>query len=295
MARVSSGNKTERFKFISQYGVELGVRYLCKWLNVSASGYYKWKGRGLSQRDYSNQILLEKIKRIYDMSNRAYGSPRVHAQLCREGEQVSRGRVERLMAKAGLIGKAALVYRRKPVTKPHYKSLPNLRLERPKPTHINQQWVADVTYLKVNNQWRYLAVIMDLYSRRIIGWKLDKHRTADVTLNVLRRALSGRNISPGLIFHTDQGVEYRAWLIQDELKEHGILSSMNRADSVTDNAHMESFFRSMKTETIKGKEFKTEEELRKILSNYIDSFYNTRRLHSGLGYKTPIECDRIAA
>ena len=295
MARVSNGNKKERFKFISHHGDELGVRYLCKWLDVSPSGFYDWRDRGLSQRDHANQDLLEKIKRVYYESNRAYGSPRVHAQLCREGETVSLGRIERLMSKAGLVGRAAIVYRRKPLTEPHYKSLPNLRLEKPMPTRINQQWVADVTYLKVDGEWRYLAVVMDLYSRRIIGWKLDKHRTADVTLAVLRQALADRDVRPGLIFHTDQGVEYRAWLILDELKEYGILSSMNRADSVTDNAHMESFFRSMKAEVIKGIEFKTEDELRTVLSNYIDGFYNTKRLHSGLDYKIPIECDRMAA
>lgn len=295
MARVSSENKKERFEFINQHGIELGVGYLCKWLDVSPSGFYKWRERDLSQRDRANQSLLEKIKRVYYESNRAYGSPRVHAQLCREGETASRGRIERLMAKAGLVGRAAIVYRRKPLTKPHYKSLPNLRLEKPMPTRINQQWVADVTYLKVDGQWRYLAVVMDLYSRRIIGWKLDKHRTADVTLAVLKKAVSDRDVRPGLIFHTDQGVEYRAWLILDELKEHGILSSMNRTDSVTDNAHMESFFRSMKAEVIKGVEFKTEEKLRRVLSNYIDGFYNTKRLHSGLGYKIPIECDKMAA
>jgi len=115
VARVSSGNKKERFKFISLHGDELGVRYLCKWLDVSPSGFYDWKDRDLSQRDHANQDLLEKIKRVYYESNRAYGSPRVHAQLCREGETVSLGRIERLMSKAGLVGRAAIVYRRKPL------------------------------------------------------------------------------------------------------------------------------------------------------------------------------------
>lgn len=295
MARVPSGSKTERFGFIDRFGSELGVRYLCDWLAVSRGGYYKWRDRGLSPREKENQALLKKIKRIYEESRTSYGSPRVHAQLLREGERVSRGRVERLMRKACLVGKAARVYRRHAVTKAFYRSLPNLRLDRPAPTAVNQQWVGDVTYLKVGGEWRYLAVVMDLYSRRIIGWKLDKHRTAEVTREALRQALTTRDVTPGLIFHTDQGAEYGAWVLQNELKRYGLLSSMNRSESVTDNAHMESFFRSMKTETIKGVEFKTESELRAALASYIDGFYNVHRLHSGLGYKTPIECDRMAA
>lgn len=264
-------------------------------MGVTRGGFYKWRNRGLSRRAKENQELLEKIQCIYDESRGTYGSPRVHAQLRRDGELVSRGRVERIMRKAGLVGKAAKVYRRQALVKPFYTSLPNLRVNRPMPSSINQQWVGDVTYLKVCGEWRYLAVVMDLYSRRIIGWKLSKQRTAEVTRGALREALAFRKVKPGLIFHTDRGVEYGAWLIQNELKKYGLLPSMNRAESVTDNAHMESFFRSMKTETTKGVEFKSESELRITLASYINEFYNVKRLHSGLGYKTPVECDRMAA
>ena len=294
MARVSSGDKTERFEFIARLKSELGPRYLCNLFQVSPSGFYKWRVRGLSARAKANQLLLDKIRRIYDESRGSYGSPRVHAQLRREGEVVSRSRVERLMRKAGLVGKAARVYRRHATVKRLYESLPNLRLCRGTPKGINEQWVGDVTYLKVSGEWRYLAVVMDLYSRKIIGWKLSKHRTAELTCTALRKALETRIVKPGLIFHTDRGTEYGAWLIQDELRKHGLLSSMNRAEAMNDNAHMESFFRSLKTEAIKGVEFKTEQELRLVLSSYINEFYNVMRLHSGLGYKTPIECDRIA-
>ena len=199
------------------------------------------------------------------------------------------------MRDAGLVGKAARVYRRKAVKKALYYSLPNLRLNIPEADGVDQQWVGDVTYLKVSGEWRYLAVVMDLYSRRIIGWKLDKHRTAEITRSALRQALSHRKVVRGIIFHTDRGAEYGAWLLRDELKKHGMLSSMNRAESVTDNAHMESFFRSMKTEATKGVEFKTEHELRMVLASYIDSFYNTKRLHSSLGFKTPMEYERMTA
>ena len=295
MATVSSRTKTERFGFIADFSSVLGPRYLCNLFQVSPSGFYKWRDRGLSDRAKTNQRLLRKIRRIFDESRGTYGSPRVHAQLRREGELVSRSRVERLMRKACLVGKAARVYRRHALVKRLYESLPNLRLERPIPTKVNEQWVGDVTYLKVNGEWRYLAVVMDLCSRRVIGWRLSKTRTAELTRSALRDALEARKVKPGLIFHTDRGTEYGAWLMQDELKKHGLLSSMNRAETMNDNAHMESFFRTLKTETIKGVEFKTEQELRLVLSSYINEFYNVKRLHSGLGYKTPIECDRMAA
>ena len=295
MAWVSSRTKAERFGFIDRFRSGLGVRYLCDWLNVSWQGYYKWRDRGLCAREIKNRELLVKIKRVFDESGTTYGSPRVHAQLEREGEKVSRGRVERLMQKANLVGKAARIYRRKPAAKALYYSLPNLRLDIPKPDNVGQQWVGDVTYLKVAGQWRYLAVVMDLYSRKVIGWKLSKHRTAEVTRAALRQALSHAKVSRGIIFHTDRGAEYGAWLLRDELKKHGMLSSMNRAESVTDNAHMESFFRSLKTEKTKGVEFKTEHDLRMALACYIDCFYNTKRLHSSLGFKTPIEYERMVA
>lgn len=295
MATVPGGSKEERFGLIARYGTELGVSYLCEWLGVSRAGYYSWRNRPLSPRAIENRSLLDQITRIHEDSDTSYGSPRVYKQLLREGVEISCGRVERLMSKAGLVGKAARIYRRHALTKAFYNSLPNLRLERGMPEGINEQWVGDVTYLKLAGQWRYLAVVMDLYSRRIIGWQLSKYRTAEVTREALRQAISTRHISPGLIFHTDRGAEYGAWLIQDELKNHGILPSMNRAESVVDNAHMESFFRSMKTEVIHGVEFSSEHELRMVIARYVDCFYNEQRLHSGLGYIPPTECERMAA
>ena len=137
------------------------------------SGFYKWRDRGLSNRAKENQALTEHIRRIFDESRGIYGSPRVHAQLRREGVKVSGSRVKRLMRKAGLVAKASRVYRRQPLAKWLYESLTNLRLDRTAPTKKNEQWVGDVTYLKVEGEWRYLAVVMDLYSRRLIGWKLS--------------------------------------------------------------------------------------------------------------------------
>lgn len=295
MAWVPRKTKAERFGFIAEFGRDLGIRYLCKLLCVSPQSFYQWRDRGLSKRAKDTQALLGKITRIFDESGTTYGRPRVHAQLLKDGVKVSRGRVERLMRKACLVGKAARVYRRRALPKVPFHSLPNLRLDIPEPDAADQQWAGDVTYLRVNKKWRYLAVVMDLYSRRVIGWKLGEHRTAELTREALRQALSHRKVSKGTIFHTDRGAEYGAWLLRNELKKHGMLSSMNRAESVTDNAHMESFFRSLKTEKTKGAEFKTEHDLRMALGSYIDDFYNVKRLHSSLGFKTPMEYERMAA
>mgnify|MGYP000025748644 FL=1 len=295
MATVSSGSKAERFGFVADHGSILGVRYLCDWLKVSTTGYYKWRKRPESQRAIENRVLMAKVECLFKRHRGNYGSPRIHAELQRQGVMVNHKRVERLMRNAGLVGKAAVIYRRKPAPKKFYSKLKNLRVDLPVPDKINEQWVADLTYLKVDGEWRYLAVVMDLCSRRIIGWSLGKNKTAELTRQSLRFALRHREIKPGLIFHTDQGSEYGAYIIQDELKLSGMLPSMNRAKSVTDNAHMESFFQSMKTEAVHGIEFKTEHDLRMAIGYYINRYYNRVRLHSSIGYIPPVEYEAMAA
>ncbi|MCT7360249.1 IS3 family transposase, partial [Thalassolituus pacificus] len=156
-------------------------------------------------------------------------------------------------------------------------------------------WVADVTYLKVKKQWHYLSVIMDLYSRRIIGWSLDSKRTIEVTRRTLMAAIRKRRPSEGLMLHTDRGVEYRGSGYQKELHRQGIKHSLSRPGKCTDNAHMESFFHSMKAELIRNTTFHSAEELKYALARYINDYYNRKRLHSGIGYCSPMEYEQIAA
>ena len=295
MATVSGGTKAERFGFIQAFGKELGVRYLCNWLGVSRSGSYAWIQRGDSDRARENRRLAEKIERIHKGSGGAYGSPRVFHALRRDGERIGCKRVERLMREAGLMGRAAVIYRRFAAIERFYRRYQNLKLDAPAPTRIDQQWVADLTYIKVGSQWRYLAVVLDVFSRRVIGWSLGANKTAELTLRALRHALRARNPRRGLIFHTDRGVEYGARLIQAELTKKGLRPSMNRPGSCTDNAHVESFFHSLKAERIHGVRFECERQLRRTLCEYINSFYNQNRLHSGLGYLSPAEYEKLAA
>lgn len=295
MARVSNGSKAEKFGFIDNFGAELGVRYLCDWLKVSPAGFYKWRGREDSQRVKEDRQLSQQIERIFIANKTNYGSPRVHAVLRAKGICVGRKRVERLMRDMGLAGKAGRIYRRKALTEKFHMKMPNLKKDLPAPTTTDQQWVGDITYIKVANQWRYLAVVMDLFSRRILGWSLGNYKNAELTRSALRKALRHRTIKPGLLFHTDRGSEYGAYLLQNELKRVGIQSSMNRPKHVTDNAHMESFFQSMKTECIREFSYKTESELRVTLHWYLNDYYNRYRLHSSIGYTSPINYEKMAA
>jgi len=295
VASVSSQNKAGKFEFINEYGSALGVRYLCAWLEVSPQGFYDWRDRSESNRSIENRWLTTQIKRIFRENHGNYGCPRIYDALLLEGIHVNYKRVERIMREEGLVGKAARLYRRKAVPEPFYMKHPNRRLEQKEPTSVNQQLAGDITYLRVRGEWRYLAVVMDLYSRRIIGWSLGKKKNAELTRSALLKAIKSRRLSKGLIFHTDRGSEYGAHLIQNELEKHGIRSSMNRPEAMNDNVFVESFFRTLKTESYHGIEFKDEDELRKILVYYLDDYYNSKRIHTGINSLSPVQYEKLAA
>lgn len=295
MGQVSEGSKAARFGFIAEHASVLGVRYLCKELNVSPAGFYKWRGRRESDRTIDNRRLAKRIRQLFSEHDGNYGSPRIYAALRRLGESVNHKRVERLMRDMGLVGKASKLYRSKPLAKNPCITVDNLKRLEPIPSSPNQHWAGDVTYLKINGEWSYLAVIIDLYSRSIVGWELSQSRTADLTVSALKKALRCRDVKPGMIFHSDRGSEYGAYLFQDELRRSGIKPSMNRPKHMTDNAHVESFFKTMKTESFHGLVFDSVNQLRMTLAWYIDDYYNTKRLHSSLGFSIPSEYEKMAA
>lgn len=268
---------------------------MCEFLGVSRSGYYDWRKRKLPERTKTDSQLKPIIQSIYDDGKGAYGSPRVFKALKKQGYAIGRKRVERLMREMKLVGRVVKVTRRAPGSKRFLAAGENIRLGAELPTAIDQVWVADITYLKVKKRWMYLSVIMDLYSRRIIAWTLDKRRTAEVTKRTLDYALKKRRPPSGLIFHSDRGVEYRGDVFQKALNLRNIRHSLNRAGHCTDNAHMESFFHSMKAELIRGIRYVSESQLRYDLVKYINQFYNKKRLHSGIEYHSPIEYEQLAA
>ena len=294
MATVSGGTTSDRFGFVQRYR-ELGVSFLCDWLDVTRSGFYAWEKREASQRFHEDKKLLKRITHLYWQSGGRYGSPRIFKMLVKQGVNVGRKRVERLMREAGLKGRVTRVTRRQPGLKRFQARGENLLRKLEHPTSINQVWVADVTYLKVNGRWQYLATVMDLYSRRILGWSLSSTRTTELTRAAMNYALKKRGYPRGLMLHTDRGVEYGGKEFQKLLKEYEIKHSLNRPGHCTDNAFMESFFHSLKAELIRGTNYTSSTELRRSLSTYINKFYNTVRLHSGLGYESPIEYEQRAA
>lgn len=239
--------------------------------------------------------LSETIRSIHSRSRCTYGSPRVHRSLRHAGVRVGEKRVARLMRENGLKGRVVTVTRRAPRLRRFQQAGENLRLGAPAPSVCNEQWVADLTYIKVGERYQHLITIMDVYLRRILGWSLCDNRTVDDVLPLLRRVIKKRRPSPGLIFHTDRGIEFMAYAIQAELEKHGLKRSYNRLGYCTDNAHMESFYHTLKGELIRGRRFASDKELRLALSSYIDGFYNRARLHSGIGYASPINYETRAA
>jgi len=199
------------------------------------------------------------------------------------------------MQAQGLQGRVVKVTRRQPGLKRFKERGDNLRLNQPEANRINQIWVSDITYIKVLETYRFLTVIMDIYSRRILSWSLTEDRTTKETSTVLKRAAQERQPAAGLIFHTDRGIEFTGKVFRKTLAQYKMNASVNRLGYCTDNGHMESFFHSLKAELIRGRKFNSTCELRYALNSYINHFYNKKRLHSGIGYCSPIEYEKLAA
>ena len=261
------------------------IALMCRVYGVTRAGFYAWRSRGLSLRGQENQSLSDQIKRIHLASRGTYGSPRIYQRLRALGVAVGENRVARLMQSHDIKGRWATLRYTSPNLKKFFGSLPNQQHEHPAQAP-NQVWVADITYLKVGSVYRYMAVVMDRCSRRIIGWALGRQRNVVLTLRALNHAVAKRRPPPGLIFHTDRGIEYYAHAFRERLNQLQITQSMNRPGKVTDNAFMESFFHSMKADVIHGNTFSEDEQLLTVLRSYIP-FYNRSRMHSSLNYMSP--------
>lgn len=236
---------------------------------------------------------MRDIREVFERSRRTYGSPRVHRRLAALGWAVSRRRVERLMRAAGLRGRSARIYRSKAGQHRVFARNPNL-LWKHRTRRSNQVWVGDVTYLPVPGGWRYLAVVMDQHSRRVLGWSLSRGRGVHLTRAAFDHAVRRRRPPRGLIFHSDRGIEYAGFAMDKRLRGLGVRQSMTRGGCPGDNAHAESFFHSFKADAIHGVRFGDDRQLRRCVRSYV-GFYNQRRSHSSLGYRSPIEFERGCA
>jgi transposase InsO family protein len=260
---------------------------MCHLYGVSRSGYYAWRDRPPSKRSIEDASLLNGVRAIHQKSRRTYGSPRVHAELTRQGEAVSRRRVERIMRENGIRSCAWRMARARVGLEQYFTRVECAIHE--KPVHrTDQVWVGDITYLKVNDTWRYLATVMDRYSRRIIGWSLGDQKSTPLVSRALSQALRRRQPTRGLIFHSDRGAEYLSKPHARLLARRSITQSANRPGHMNDNAHIESWNKSLKAEMYHHQSFDSDQALFREVRSYIE-FYNNERLHSSLGYRSPVD------
>lgn len=258
---------------------------MCRVYGVTRAGFYAWRSRGPSLRSQENETLIQQIRQVHQASRSTYGSPRVYRRLQQQGISVGENRVAKLMRSFGIKARVATLRYTSPNLKKFFGSLPNKQHEHPAAAP-NQVWVGDITYLKVGSIYRYLAVVMDRCSRRIVGWAFGRQKNVVLTLRALNHAVAKRRPPPGLVFHTDRGIEYYANAFRARLAQLRITQSMNRPGKVTDNAFMESFFHSMKAEVIHGRVFDEDSQMLLVLRSYIP-FYNRSRIHSSLNYMSP--------
>ena len=268
------------------------ITFMCRALKVSTSGYYAWEKRPVSKRQRENERLVERIKDSYRQSRGTYGSPRVYDDLKEQGEAVGRHRVARLMRENGITARPLKRFRKTTDSEHDLPIAPNL-LERNFVTECsNQVWVGDITYLWTAVGWVYLAVVVDLFSRRVVGWAIDSHMRAELATRALDMAIKRREASPGLIFHSDRGSQYASSEYRDALTAAGITASMSRKGDCWDNAVAESFFATLKRELVRKCSWLNLKAARMAVHEYIEVFYNRLRKHSTNGNLSPAEYER---
>ena len=283
-----------KFRFIQQEHRWYSVDGLCRAMGVTRGGYWSWVRRRPGPRQLADVALLADISRIHKGKRRVYGSPRVHDHLMKEGTRCGRKRVERLMRENGVRAKQSKKF--KPRTTDSKHSLPvapnilNRQFRRDRP---NDAWVADITYIPTEEGWLYLAAIMDLFSRRIVGWAMGDQIDRHLALRALRMAVQQRRPPQGLIHHSDRGGQYASCDYQKELAKHGMICSMSRKGNCWDNAPMESWFHTLKSELVQDKPFSTQREAIAAIFDYMELFYNRQRIHTALGGLTPSEIEEV--
>jgi putative transposase len=285
-----------RFRFIEDRRADYPVTIMCGVLGVSPAGYYAWRSRPESRRSAANRDLVNDIKRVHRDTHGRYGSPRIHIELKAQGRGVSRGRIERLMRHHGIRAIMARPRRVRTTDSRHDLPIaPNLLDRNFIAAAPNRIWLADITYIETDQGWLYLAAVMDLYSRRIVGWAMRDHLRAELPLAALTMAISAQRPGAGLIHHSDRGVQYASADYRKLMHSAGFQASMSRKADCYDNAPMESFFHTLKTELVHHRQYATREQAKRDIFTYIEGFYNRTRRHSAIGYISPIEMELKAA
>ncbi len=272
------------------------MRIMCRVLEVSPSGYYAWRTRPESKRAADNRQLLDDVRRLQSHHHGRYGSPRMHAALRAEGHGVSRGRVERLMRRHGMRALAGRRFRPCTTDSRHYLAVaPNLLAQDFTASAPNSVWLADITDIPTGEGWLYLAAVLDLATRKIVGWAMRDHMRTELTLAALMMAAQRQRPARGLIHHSDRGSQYAAGAYVDQLAAIGAIASMSRTACCYDNAPMESFFHTLKVELVHQRRWATHDDARRDLFAYVEGYYNRARIHSAIGYLTPEQAERKAS
>jgi transposase InsO family protein len=262
-------------------------------MEVSRSGYYKWLKRPESERERQHKEWTEKVKEVYDQNRQLYGSPKITERLHQQGVNISRRTVTRIMKENGIRSKTVKKYKATTNSKhslPVQENVMNQEFSASKP---NEKWVTDITYVSTVEGWLYLASVMDLYSRKIVGWHMSDRMTKELVLQALRQAHGRQHPDPGLLHHSDRGSQYASYDYQKQIQIYEMIGSMSRKGNCYDNACIESFHSILKKELIYLNKYQTREEAKKSIFEYIEVFYNNQRIHSSIGYQTPSDYERM--
>lgn len=278
-----------KYRFITENLKEYPKGICCRMLAVSRTGYYNWQKRRYIRRRLEEKKFLLLLKKHYELSRGRYGLLRLTRAIRREGITVNKKRIYRLMKKYGIFSKTKKKF--KVTTKQNYKASfsANLLNGRFESDRINQIWTSDITYIRTQEGWLYLAVVLDVYNREIIGWSLNQRCSADLVLNALTMAVNNRKAGSGIIFHSDRGSQYTAARFRNTLAHYGFIQSMSGKGNCYDNAITESFFSTLKKELVYLTEFETKDQAATEIFEFIEIFYNRKRIHSALGYESPLE------
>lgn len=278
-----------KYAFITSERSGFEVEEMCQVLGVSRSGYYRWREKQPSRRDLENAQLLTEIIKIYEQSQKRYGSPKITQSLKAKGLICGKNRVARIMKAKDLYSKTKRKWKATTNSRHEYPVADNLLNQDFSAAKPDERYVSDITYIWTQEGWLYLAIIMDLYSRIIVGWAMSERLQDSLVIDALSMSYQNRQPAAGLIFHSDRGCQYASYDVRAALTKYGFISSMSRKGNCYDNACAESFFHTLKGELVNFERYQTREEARNSIFDYIETFYNRTRLHSTIGYKSPVQ------
>lgn len=283
-----------KYEFIELYRSTFKVERMCRVLDVTRSGYYAFRGRGRQVRAVSDEALLAGIKDSHHKSRSTYGSPRITMDLRSSGVICGRNRVARLMREHGIAAKTKKKFKATTNSRHDLPVAPNVLDREFKAAAPNKAWVGDITYVWTREGWLYLAIVLDLYSRKVVGWCMGDRITAELAVSALAMAILNRRPAAGIVYHSDRGVQYASYIFRSLLSRHGFIQSMSRKGDCYDNAVAESFFHTLKTEHVLFEDYMTRSEAKNKIFEYIEVFYNRTRIHSTLDYRSPAQFEDAA-